>query len=82
MYTGAESQLLIAIIAGCGSVLGVSLALNSYFIRAAFRELVQLRDRDRQREVQVARVETRVDALERNRAAAPPAPIGGRHARA
>ena len=83
MLTGELSSAQVVVGNAGVALLGVSLAVNGFFLRAAFHELRELRDRDRTREVQVARVETRVDALERGRGSVSPAPAAaGRHARA
>ena len=80
MLAGDAPSTLSTISAAAAALLGVSLAVNGFFLRAAFHELRELRDRDRTREVQVARVETRVEALERGRPL-PPAPAAARHVR-
>ena len=64
------------------ALLGVSIAVNGFFLKTAFHELRELRDRDRDREVQVGRLDERVGSLERGRGPLSPAPVGGRRARA
>lgn len=62
-------QLVIWILA---SVTAVSWAVTAFFLRETWRQIQELRRADREREVQVARIDERVDSLERDR----PAPAG------
>lgn len=45
------------------AVLGVSTAVNGFFLREAWRELRELRAADRAREVALAEVTARVDVI-------------------